>query len=116
MVPKDLAYLLKADGLALAHKSILLNMCFGGADFLNYSPSFARALSGYLQELGFSEVTVGGFRGIFTRSKVWGFKNRRLSQTLDRRDSLQDPKGLGGYRNTVYLVFKKQHIIKRTCT
>ena len=25
-------------------------------------------------------------------------------------------KGLGGYWNTVYLVFKKQHIIKRTCT
>lgn len=100
--PEDLAYLLKADGLALAHKSILLNMCFGGgADFLDYKPGFARALSGYLKELGFSEVTVGGYRGIFTRAMgIMGFRDRRLSQNLSRRDSLQDPKWFKG-RKTI---------------
>ncbi len=32
------------------------------------------------------------------------------------RRMLRTPKGLGVYRNTVYLVFKKQPIIQRTCT
>ncbi len=100
--PEDLAYLLKADGLALAHKSILLNMCFsGGADFLDYKPAFARALSGCLKELGFSEVTVGGYKGIFHRAMgIMGFHDRRLSKNLSRRPSLQDPKWFKG-RGTI---------------